>query len=162
MARISRWRPDAFEGPKQTALANAYDFMDSVLSDARSKCPVNPSRTKFGTIVRPDGWSNANVSFVPKRGKNKGKRVEFSTTRRWTGRNPGDLRATLRRVGRHDARSSSIRVYAGNYKIYWAFMVEYGTSSTGWGGPARKQPFMRPAWNSKKRQAIKSIQNGTI
>lgn len=158
MARISRWRPQVFESVKQTALGNAYDFMDSIAAEARLRCPP-PGKTN---ITRPDGWSNANVSFVPKRGKNKGQRVEFATTRRWAGRNPGDLKATIRRVNRHMPSGSTLRVYAGNYKIYWAFMVEYGTASTGWGGPARATPFLRPVWNAKKRLAVKAIKTGTF
>ena len=158
MARISRWRPQVFESVKQTALGNAYDFMDSIVAEAKVRCPP-PGKTN---ITRPDGWSNAVVAFTPKRGKNKGKLVTFSTTKRWVGRNPGDLKATIRRVGRHDAVRSNIRVYAGNFKIYWAFMVEYGTDSTGWGGPARATPFLRPTWNAKKRLAAKAIKTGTL
>jgi len=131
--------------------------MDSVLELARQKCPP-PGKTN---IYRPPGWQkNANVKFTPRRGKDKGKLVQFTTTRRWTGRDPGDLKGTIRRVDRITPSSTNLRIYAGNFRLYWAFMVEYGTQSTGWGGPAKAIPFLRPSWNAKKAEAPNMLKNG--
>ena len=154
--RVANWKaPEVFERVKSRATGNALEFMDDVVDLAKAKCPT-------GHISRPDGWASADITFTPKTGRNKGQTVRFHTDRRWTGRRRGSLRNTIRRVGKHTVTRSNIRVYAGNFKIYWALMVEYGTASTGWGGPARKQSFLRPAWNARKKNAVTAIKNGNV
>ena len=146
--RLESWREgEVFNEITETALKNANGVMDDVVTLARSMCPV-------GTISRPGGWSSANVAFTPKTGKNKGTPVSFHTDKQWKGREPGDLRNTIRRVNRKD--SGNIRVYAGNFKIYWAFMVERGTIKT------RPQPFLRPAFQQVQTTALEKIKNGTF
>lgn len=146
--RLDSWREgEIFNEITETALKNANNVMDDVVKLARSLCPV-------GTISRPGGWSSANVAFTPKTGENKGKPVSFQTEKRWMGREPGDLRNTIRRVNKRE--SGNIRVYAGSFKIYWAFMVERGTIKT------RPQPFLRPAFQQVQTTALEKIKNGTF
>lgn len=156
--RVANWRAaEVFDAASQQINHNAGVFMDSVLAIAVQRCPP-PGKTN---IYRPPGWSNANVKFTPRRGKDKGKLIQFNTSKRWTGRDPGDLRGTIRRVDKITPSRTSMRIYAGNFKLYWAFMVEYGTASTGWGGPAAATPFLRPAWNSRKAAVGKALIDGS-
>lgn len=148
--RVASWRGhEVFDDTYNKAVDNANEFMDTVVEDAKRRCPP-PGKTN---IFRPPGWAKAAVSFTPKTGRNKGQLVTFRTDKRWTGREPGNLKSTIRRV----TKGGSIRAYAGNFKYYWAFMVERGTSSTGWGGPAAAQPFLRPAFRAGKTRAIAAI-----
>jgi hypothetical protein len=154
--RIANWRTDiVFGAIAEAALEEQLDIMDDVAVVARQKCPtLDTSKIK----ERPDGWSNAFVSFTPKTGRNKNKLVQFGTDKRWTGRRKGDLRNTIRRVTT-ERRPGNVRVYAGNFKIYYAFMVEKGTKSTGWGGPAVAQPFLRPAFYGVRGTSTSRIQS---
>lgn len=141
--RLSKWRAhEVFTDIYNTALENGIAFMDEVVKDAKRRCPV-------GTITREGNFVSANISFTPKTGKNKGRLVQFGTNKRWSGRQPGSLRSTIRRVNKPG--TGSIRIYAGNFKIYWAHMVERGTSRT------KAQPFLRPAFFAARNRALKSI-----
>jgi len=155
--KVANWRSkEIFKALGDRAYDNANNVMDDVVAAAKRLCP-SPGATN---ITRPPGFSKAFVSFTPKTGRNKGKLIQFHTEKRWIGRSPGALGDTIRRVNKRGQASSSIRVYAGNFKIYWAFMVEKGTASTGWGGPARAQPFLRPAFNSVKKDVLKKVASG--
>jgi HK97 gp10 family phage protein len=144
--RIENWRgKEVFDQIAEQALENANLLMDDVVAAAKARCPV-------GTITREGKFVSANISFTPQSGKNKGKLVSFSTDKRWQGRNPGDLRNSIRRVTK--PKTGSIRVYAGNFKIFWAYMVERGTAKT------RAQPFLRPAFQSAKQIASRFIKDG--
>jgi len=148
--RVASWRGhEVFDDTYNKAVDNANEFMDTVVEDAKRRCPP-PGKTH---IFRPPGFSSATVSFTPKTGRNKGQLVTFKTDKRWTGREPGNLKGTIRRV----TKGGNLRIYAGNFLYYWAFMVERGTSSTGWGGPAAAQPFLRPAFRAGKTRAIAAI-----
>lgn len=62
----------------------------------------------------------------------------------WTERTPGAMRGTIRVVrkfGHESMQGWNIRVYAGNWKTWWALQMEYGFG--GWKGGAK--PFLRPA-----------------
>ena len=143
--RVANWHAkEIFTGIMADALQAANDVMDDVVIAAKGKCPV-------GTVTREGKWSSAKVSFTPKTGANKGKLVSFSTDKRWTGRAPGDLKGTIRRVTK-PARPGNIRVYAGSFKIDWAHMVEYGTMKF----PAH--PFLRPTFNGIKNSIVPKIQ----
>src|SRR3989304_3108646 len=72
------------------AMVGANDVMDEGVVTAQLKCPV-------GTITRADGRALRDVLFVPKTGRGKGKTVNFVADT-WTGRKPGSLRATIRKV----------------------------------------------------------------
>jgi hypothetical protein len=157
--RIANWRADiVFGSIAEAAMDEQKDIMDGVAAVARQKCPLLGEHSKYPIPERPDGFSKAFVSFTPKTGRNKGKLVQFGTDKRWTGRRKGDLRNTIRRVTT-ERRPGNVRVYAGNFKIYYAFMVEKGTASTGWGGPAKAQPFLRPAFNGVRGTTTSRIQS---
>ena len=145
--RVANWKaPEVFDEISERALNNANDFMDLVVAEAKRRCPVDPITFREGK------FSNAIVSFTPQTGHNKGSLVYFGTQKRWLGRAPGNLRDTIRRVNK--IASGNIRVYAGNYKIYWAFMVERGTSRTA------AQPFLRNAFYSMRAEVNRAIKNG--
>ena len=130
------------------AMVGANEVMDESVVTAKRLCPV-------GTITRADGRTLRDVLFVPKTGRGKGKTVNFVADT-WTGRKPGSLRATIRKVEKYN-RPSNLRVYAGNKDVFYARFTEYGTASTGWGKGVPKQPFMRPAFQSIKAKAKENI-----
>ena len=145
--RVEGWKgKKVFDDICEIALKNANDLMDDVVANAKARCPV-------GTITREGKWASGNVSFTPKTGRNRGRLVEFHTERRWMGREPEDLRNTIRRV-EHRKRRGNIRVYAGTFKIYWAHMVEFGTSRMA------AKPFLRPPFHAAKTMAAQYIKNG--
>jgi len=144
--RVAIWKgQEVFKQIGDQALANGELFMDDVVADAQHRCPI-------GSITREGKFVSARISFTPKTGRGKGKLVQFQTDKRWQGRNPGDLRNTIRRVTKRGKKN--VRVYAGNFKIYWAYMVERGTKKS------RAQPFLRPSFNGRKDRAISVIKNG--
>lgn len=146
--RVASWRgPEVFNRIYEQAIENANSFMDDVLNDAKRRCPV-------GDKIISGGWQGeSTIKFTPKTGKNKGKLVEFRTHKRWKGRYPGQLRDTIRRVNTRKA-SGNIRVYAGSFKVYYAHFVERGTIKMA------AKPFLRPAFNSQKKNALKIIKHG--
>ena len=153
--RVERWKAkEIFSQIAEEAIAAGNDVMDEVVMLARNKCPI-------GHITREGKFTKANVSitssFTPSKGKNKGitrtTTAQFFTNKRWTGRNPGDLRATIRRVERK-GRRGNIWVMAGNYKIYWAHMIEYGTVQS------KMQSFLRPALHQIKTVVNRRIEEG--
>lgn len=145
--RVANWNSqNVFSQIKTIAWENGRRLMDEVTAQAQRQCPVSP-------IVRlPGKFASARVSFTPKTGRNKGKPVSFGTQKRWTGRFPGQLRGTIRRVEK--GGSGNIRVYAGNFKVYYAHMVERGTIRT------MAQPFLRPAFQVAKAKAVETIKKG--
>jgi hypothetical protein len=100
-----------------------------VADTARDLCPV-------GKINRP----------IYKKGKYAGKV--------WTGRTAGALKKTIRVVekkegsGTEFAKTRNVRVYAGNYIVSYARIVEYAVKA-----------FMKPALNRNKDK-IRSIMGG--
>jgi HK97 gp10 family phage protein len=144
--RVENWRAKGvFNDIAEAALEAANAIMDDHVAAARLMCPV-------GKVERPDGFISRQVTFIPKTGKNKGKEVSF-TAQTWTGRKPGSLRATIRRVNKHD-RPGNIRVYAGNHKVFYARFVEFGTSRTA------AKPFLRPSFHAIKNTIIQRIEGG--
>lgn len=134
--RVENWRAKGvFDQIASEALNAGNAVMDDHVADAKRRCPI-------GTITRPDGFINRHVSFTPKTGRGKGKAVSF-IAKTWTGRQPGSLRSTIRRVNKH-SRPGNIRVYAGTNKVFYARFVEYGTSRT------PKQAFLRPSFQQIK------------
>lgn len=173
--RISNWNgKKVFGDIIEQAMENGRVVMDEVKMSARQKCPVMKPRTyqqgvsftpqrgkRAGTPVsffsnrktgRSGGFVTAKISFIPKTGKGKGTRVTFSTNKRWTGRYPGQLRDSIRRVDKEG--SGNIRVYAGHMKTYYALFVEKGTVKM------KAQPFLRPAFNKIRSSVAKRIKEG--
>jgi len=158
--RLANWRSkEIFKRIENRAYDNANAVMDTVVQEAKTKLS---SYGRLTNIYRPPGWSKAHVSFTPRSGRNKDKLVSFNTDKRWTGRDPGTLSSTIRRVNKDSDVGGTIRVYAGNFKIYYARYVEHGTASTGYGGPAPAKPFMRPSFQKIKKTIVKRIKDGGV
>ena len=151
--RVSKWKAkEVLEDVFLQARQNAIDIMDDVKEEAKRKCPVDPDTFREGR------FGSANISFTPKTGRNKGKLVQFSTDKRWYGREPGDLRRTIRRVTSKD-NAGNLRVYAGNFKIYWALMIERGYHDRA-GKSHAAVPFLRGPFNAAKTSMLKRIKEG--
>lgn len=130
--RVEGWHgKEVFQNMIDLALIGANAVMDDHVADAKRRCPV-------GTVTRGEGSVQRDVLFTTK----SGKEVNFIANT-WTGRIPGSLKATLRKVEKHD-RPGNLRCYAGNNKVFYARFVEYGTSRT------KKQPFLRPSFQAIK------------
>lgn len=148
--KIVGWKgKEVFKELADAAIAGINIVMDKHVEGARRLCPV-------GKITRSGGNKLRDVLFVPQKGRSKGKTVNFIADT-WQGRQPGSLKSTIRKVERYD-RPNNVRCYAGNSQVYYARFVEYGTASTGWGGPAKKQPFMRPSFLAVKGKAKEIIE----
>lgn len=144
--KIIGWKgKQVFQDLSDAAIAGANIVMDKHVEGAKALCPV-------GTITRTGtGFKLRDVLFTPKKGRSKGKTVNFIANA-WQDRQPGSLKATIRKVTRDD-RPTNVRVYAGNQKIYYARFTEYGTASTGWGKGVPRQSFMRPSFQVVKHKA---------
>jgi hypothetical protein len=136
MARVAGWNPQVLD---EEIYGNAMDRLREcaqlVANSARSQCPV-------GTISRP----------IYRRGPYAGQT--------WTKRDAGALKKTIRITERKEkygvliAQFRNIRVYAGNFDVYYAKIVEYHLGNGGTG-----RSFLRPALNQNK-SAMKGILEG--
>jgi len=152
--RVENWHSkEIFKAIEDRAVDNANAVMDDVAAEAKAKCPVDP------VTFREGKFSKAHVSFTPKTGRNKGNLVSFDTEYRWMGRAPGNLRDTIRRVNKPG--SGNIRVYAGNFKIYWAFMIEKGYHDRG-GRYHAGVHFLQAPFHRVKMSVINRIKNGGV
>lgn len=148
--RVEGWKgKEVFDSIVDAAMIGLNAVMDDHVTDAKRRCPV-------GKITRQEGYVERDVVFTPKRGRGKGKEVNF-IAHTWTGRVPGTLKATIRKVEKWD-RAGNLRCYAGNNKVFYARFVEYGTASTGWGGPAKAQPYLRPSFQAIKGKVRERIE----
>jgi HK97 gp10 family phage protein len=141
--RVAGWRaPQIFKQIEENAIEACNELMDDLVVAAKALC-------KPGTITREGKWKTATVSFTPAtRNRRKipvEKREQISfQAEQWTGREPGQLRDTIRRVNKPE-RPGNVRVYAGNKKVNYAHFVEYGTVKM------KPKPFMRPAFQQMKK-----------
>ncbi len=69
---------------------------------------------------------------------------------KWSGRDAGALRDSIRAVRLYGDDRKNIRVYAGSRKVFYARFVERGTVKM------KKRPYLRPALSSSKPE-IKRI-----
>lgn len=146
MTRVANWHAkEIFSQIAAEAIRAGNEVMDDVVAAAKAKCPV-------GTITREGKWKTATVSFTAKAGTKKAKAVSFQA-QQFTGRTPGDLRNSIRRVNKRD-RPGNIRCYAGSKKVNYAHFVEYGTVKM------KRQSFMRPAFQQIKNNVISRIEKG--
>ncbi len=67
---------------------------------------------------------------------------------KWSKREAGALKKSIRVVRLHGDPKMNVRIYAGNREVFYARFVEYGTVKM----PAR--PFLRPALNVAKKEII--------
>jgi HK97 gp10 family phage protein len=126
MGRVSNWNPQKYDGEFISASMERLTLAAGVIAErAKQKAPV-------GTITRKPGGGKY-----------------------WTEREPGSLKKSIRVVRKNDDNIRNVRVYAGNRKVYYARMVEYGTSKKG------ARPYLRPALNGSKAE-IQSILKGGV
>lgn len=131
------WKADkVFMDMKAAAIGAVRERAETMAAMAKKDCPVDPD------TIRPPVFSDQDVSFTPLRGRGKGKLVSFRA-RVWMGRKPGDLQSTIRVVEKPE-NPGNFKVIAGNFKIYWARFVEYGTSRS------KAKPFMRKNFDAIK------------
>jgi len=144
--RVANWKAkEIFSQVREEAIAAVIGVMDDVALAAKARCPV-------GTVTRSGDTVMKVVSFTPTRGPGKGQPVSFMG-KQWTGREPGSLRASIRRVLKPE-RPGNVRVYAGNAKVFYAHMVEYGTVKMG------PRPFMRFAFRETVGNLTDRIEKG--
>jgi HK97 gp10 family phage protein len=139
--RVSNWRPqEVIDSINTIVMENAQIAMEEVAEGARKKYDsyLHPYSGKH---QGGDRFVTRHVKFTPKTGRNKGQLVEFDANT-WLGRKPGQLRSTIRMVYKYG--SGTVRVYAGNYKVFYARFVERGTKH------AQAKPYLRPAFQEKK------------
>jgi hypothetical protein len=105
--RIEGWNPEMYDEVFENAtVERLVEAAEAVADSARRSCPV-------GTLSRP----------MYKRGPYAGKP--------WTARDAGALKKTIRvtqklfKSGKPLKRKSNVRVYAGNYLVYYASIVEH-------------------------------------
>jgi len=114
--RVEGWNPEKYDLEfENVAMDLLVEAAEAVADAARARCPV-------GTVSRP----------IYKRGPYAGKP--------WTARDAGALKKTIRVRQKHSKsgkplkRKSNVRVYAGNYLVYYASIVEHAGRA-----------FLRPA-----------------
>lgn len=75
---------------------------------------------------------------------------------KWSKRESGALKRTIRVVRLYNDPKQNIRVYAGNREggVFYAHFVEYGTVKM------KAKPFMRPALNESKSEIMNIMENG--
>ncbi len=73
---------------------------------------------------------------------------------KWSGREAGALRSSIRVVRLKGDPNLNIRVYAGSTKVFYARWVEYGTAKM------KARPFLRPALNASKAEAQRILDGG--
>ncbi|MEN6615113.1 MAG: hypothetical protein ABFD12_01005, partial [Syntrophorhabdus sp.] len=67
MMRVENWHSkEIFKAIESRAMDNANAVMDEVVVAAKGRCPVDP------VTFREGKFGSANVSFIPKTGRNKG------------------------------------------------------------------------------------------
>lgn len=158
--KLTKWKAgEIFKGFIDQAEKNANAVMDEVVIAA--KASLLSKITQIPPIVRQGGFSKATVEFTPKTGRNKGKVVLFNTDKRWTGRRTSDadnLYDSIRRVNKPG--SGSVRVYVGNFKAYWALMVEK-TGYTDRGGKFHPpMHFLQGTFVDKKKSMLSKVTKG--
>jgi len=73
---------------------------------------------------------------------------------KWSSREAGALKKSIRVVRLQGDPRRNVRVYAGNREVYYARFIEMGTVKM------RARPFLRPALNSSKSEAKQILLNG--
>lgn len=129
--RVENWNPQRYDGEfLEAGMDRLRKAADVVAERARTNCPV-------GTVSRP----------VYRSGPYAGQP--------WTARDAGALKRTIRVVEKHQsfgtelARARNVRVYAGNFLVYYARIVEYA---------GRK--FLRPAFEGSRSEIRNILENG--
>ncbi len=139
MVRVSNWNPQRYDdeiiGASMGRLRKAAEVIkNNAVTILRSK--IGRGQT---TGIRRGAYKTGQYAGQP-----------------WTAREPGSLEKTLRVVEKHDSaaelavfgKERNVRVYAGNYEVYWAKLFEF------------YQPYLRPAVNKSKARIREILRNG--
>lgn len=128
--RVANWNPSKFDGEfAAAAMERLRAAAEVVAASARGIVPE-------GTLSRP----------MYKTGPYAGQP--------WTARDAGSLKKTIRVVEKKDPHgaaileSRNVRVYAGNYLVYYAKIVEF------------TKPFLLPSLNASKKDIRSIMENG--
>jgi hypothetical protein len=153
--RIANWHGgEIFKGFIDKAEANANIVMDEIVVAAKSNLVMTKPQ-----VIRKGGFGKAHVVFTPKRGRHKDEVVDFDTDKRWMGRgDPNILARTIRRVNRPG--SGGIRIYCGNTKVYWAYMVEKSGYTDRSGKFHKPLHFLSKSFIAAKKDMISKIAKG--
>ena len=132
--RVSNWNPQKYDSEFiEASMDRLVKAAHVIANEARSRCPV-------GTISRP----------IYKTGPYAGQP--------WTARDAGSLKRSIRVVEKNEdqtgallsiSKNRNVRVYAGNYLVYYAKIVEYAGKK-----------FLRPAVNASKPAVRSILENG--
>lgn len=137
--RVSNWRPEQFDG----------EFMNASMDRLRDAAEVIASKAKSNlasaikhAVSRPP-YKTGDYANEP-----------------WTAREAGSLLKSVRIVEKKEtygtlmATFRNIRVYVGNYLVYYALPFEYATTRK------RGKAFLRPALNASKTEIKSILENG--
>ncbi len=124
--RVEAWNPEKYDEQfERASIERLVAAAEAIADNARAHCPV-------GTVSRP----------IYKRGPYAGEP--------WTARDAGALKKTIRvrqktsKTGKPLWRKANVRVYAGNYLVYYASIVEHAGRA-----------FLRTAlWNTDVSAAL--------
>jgi len=131
--RVSNWNPQKYDGEfAKASMERLRNAARVIAKEAARNCPV-------GTLSRP----------MYKKGKYAGQP--------WTARDAGALLKSIRVVEKKEDYATlvtyggplrNVRVYAGNYLVYYAAIVEFHKS------------YLRKALNASKGQVRSILENG--
>ena len=143
--RVSNWNPEKYNGELMAASMKRLKKAAKVVK-IEAKSQLNK---KLG-----QGWGKGpkhkfNLSHGPyKTGAYPGVP--------WTAREAGSLMKSIRVTEKHETgtliatfgKTRNVRIYAGNYLVWWAAIFEY------------YKPYMRPALNKSKSRIRDTLENG--
>lgn len=145
---VNRYVPELSEATED----RVEKAVDAIRDEAR-RILVRQATTKRITYE----WREHGVYKKSKRG---------DAGKAWTARHYGDMAKTVRTVKKNEIigqkygsnmlQIRNIRLYAGNYEIWWAKQMEYGRG--GWVGGRRS--FLRPAIRKSAQRVREICRNG--
>lgn len=136
--------------------------MSAMEADAKNLCPVSSKekaspmhRYEKEKFQRREGGRKYNLKKTDKHGHKinvLGKKIKRTTGKKWESRQPGRLRDSIRASVhmRHDRTAVIGFLEAGSEDAFYASYVELGTYKM------NPKPFLRPAFNRHKRNAIEA------
>ena len=136
--RVSNWNPSRFDG----------EFMNASMDRLEKAAEVIKAQAKSKLSSQIGRGKTTGISHGPyKTGKYAGEP--------WTARDFGSLLKTLRVVKKEEQYGAlmgtvgrNVRVYAGNYLVWWAKIFEY------------YRPYLRPALNASKTEVRSILEKG--
>jgi len=126
--RVVNWAPDKITAEiEKRAMDRLEKAGESIASKARSKVPIGKSRPPY---------KSGNI--------------------KWSARQAGALKRSIRVVRLKGDPKLNIRVYAGSKEVFYARWVEYGSVNNA----VPRKPFLRPALNESKASIRSTVENG--